>query len=331
MKRCTRCVMPEVDGHITFDEKGVCNICNNFDDSKIDVVEQLESGGREELMKRINRFRGDANAKYDCAVGVSGGKDSIMTLYIAKKELNLNPLAIFIDNGYSLSEMYHNIQSATDKLGVDMIVYKVNKPKEIFKYLLKTKKPVYYCRVCHALIDVAVREVADKYDIKLLLGGYTKGQEFAKSEELFWVFNESDKNVHEELSKSPELRDTLDIVDNLALYLYENYSHIGQVNPFQYLDYEKDKIIDFLKKELDFKSPTNSWPKDSTNCTFNFVSQHLAVKHWGYSQHETEESTLIRKNEYTREKALEIVETPIPMETMEEALSKLGLKYEDII
>lgn len=331
MKRCTRCIMPEVEGHVSFDDNGVCNVCNNFDDLKVGVVENKQHGGHEELMKKIERYRGDIDSKYDCAVGVSGGKDSMMTLYIAKKELGLNPLAIFIDNGFSLDEMYHNIKSATDLLGVDLIVYKVNAAKDIFKYLLQTKKPVYYCRVCHALIDVYVREVASKYNIKLLLGGYTKGQEFAKSEELFWIFDESDKNVHNELSKSPELRDTLNILDNLAIYLYENYSHIGQVNPFQYMDYDKEKILQFLIKEMNFKSPNDSWPKGSTNCSFNFVSQHLAVKHWGYSQHETEESTLIRNNEISREKALEIIETPILMEKVEEELAKLGLKYEDVV
>lgn len=76
------------------------------------------------------------------------------------------------------------------------MIYKVNRFKEIFKYLLEKKKPVYYCRVCHALLDVYVREVADRYNIKLLMGGYTKGQEFAKSEELFWIFNESDDHAN---------------------------------------------------------------------------------------------------------------------------------------
>jgi 3'-phosphoadenosine 5'-phosphosulfate sulfotransferase (PAPS reductase)/FAD synthetase len=321
--------MPEVEGHIQLDEKGICNICNNF--QQAETNNDIQNNSYEDLIKKINRFKGDETAKYDCAVGVSGGKDSIMTLHIAKKELNLNPLAIFIDNGFSLDEMYHNIQSATDKLGVDLVVYKANKFKEVFKFLLEMKKPVYYCRVCHALLDIYVREVADKHNIRLLLGGYTKGQEFAKSEELFWIFNESDNNVHNELLKSPQLRDTLSILDNLALYLYENYSHIGQVNPFQYIDYEKDKIIEFLTKEMDFKTPNNSWPKDSTNCAFNFVSQHLAQKYWGYSQHETEESTLIRRNEITRERALGIIETPISMERIEEVLGKIDLKYEDII
>lgn len=46
-------------------------------------------------MKKINRSIGNDKERYDCAIGVSGAKDSIMTLYIAKKELKLNPLAIF--------------------------------------------------------------------------------------------------------------------------------------------------------------------------------------------------------------------------------------------
>ncbi|PKM94862.1 MAG: phosphoadenosine phosphosulfate reductase [Firmicutes bacterium HGW-Firmicutes-1] len=331
MKRCIKCVMPQVEGHVAFDEGGVCNVCNRFDETKILSKEEKQVGGYEDLIKKINKHKGDGRGKYDCAVGVSGGKDSIMALYIAKNELNLNPLAIFIDNGFSLDEMFHNIKSATDILGIDLVIYKVNKFKEIFKYLLVKKKEVYYCRVCHALLDVYVREVADRYHIKMLIGGYTKGQEFAKSEELFWIFNESDENANSEIEKSPGLKDTLDILNNLALYLYENYSHIAQVNPFQYIDYNEGNILEFLTEKLDFKRPSNSWPKDSTNCSFNFLSQHLAMKYWGYSQHETEVSTLVRKKELTRERALDIIETPIPMEILEEVLQKLDLKYEDII
>jgi hypothetical protein len=176
-----------------------------------------------------------------------------------------------------------------------------------------------------------VREVADRYNIKLLIGGYTKGQEFAKSEELFWIFNESDDHANSLIEASPELRDTLDILNNLALYLYEHYSHIGQVNPFQYIDYQESNILDFLTKHLNFKVPKKSWPKDSTNCLFNFLSQHLAMKYWGYSQHETELSTLVRKKELSRERALDIANTPIPMDIIEEVLNQLDLNYADII
>lgn len=31
VQRCTRCVMDTTDSQITFDEKGICDYCRNFD------------------------------------------------------------------------------------------------------------------------------------------------------------------------------------------------------------------------------------------------------------------------------------------------------------
>ncbi len=77
------------------------------------------------------------NSKYNCVVSVSGGKDSIMTLYVAKKILNLNVLAIFIDNGFALPEMYDNLNNATDILNVDMMIFKTSDMIDIFKKMYR--------------------------------------------------------------------------------------------------------------------------------------------------------------------------------------------------
>jgi hypothetical protein len=330
MIRCDKCIMPEVNPHVVLDEKGVCNICNQQRDMQQDKTSSQEQNF-DMLKSKIEKMKLKSTGKYDCAVGLSGGKDSTMTLYLAKKELGLNPLAIFIDNGFALEEMYHNIQNVTSKLGVDLIVYKPSEIKRFLIYLLKSKKPIYYCRPCHELLDVYVRDIASRHGINLILGGYTKGQEYVKNTELYWLFDISDKSIHDELSKVPEFKDILYILDNHALYLYEKFESMTQINPFQYMKYDDESIIRFLTREFNVRFPKNSWPADSTNCFFNYVSQHLAVKNFGYSQHETELSTLIRKGELSRDRALHIISAPIPMEYIEEALSKLGLRYEDVV
>jgi tRNA(Ile)-lysidine synthase TilS/MesJ len=328
-KRCLNCILPAVNDRVILDDKGICNICNTR--KKVSENNTFYGDwGPEKLKSDIDKYK-TKDGKYDCIIGVSGGKDSLMTLYIAKKELGLNPLAVFIDNGFGLDEMYENIHNATNTLDVDLIVYRTNELKEIFKTLLITKKPIYYCRICHELIDVYLREIATKFGIQLLLGGYTKGQEYARSDELFWIYNISDKNTIQELSKNQKYSHIIEILSNHAMFLYENYDHIVQINPFLYMDYEEEKIIEFLKREMKFKVPKDSWPKDSTNCLFNFVSQHLARKNFGYSQHEAELSTLVREGELTRQRALDIIETPLPQESVDKALSIVGLEYKEII
>ena len=47
LKRCTKCILPETMPFIEFDEKGVCNYCNNY---KI----RNQPKPRENLIKNLN-------------------------------------------------------------------------------------------------------------------------------------------------------------------------------------------------------------------------------------------------------------------------------------
>jgi tRNA(Ile)-lysidine synthase TilS/MesJ len=38
--------------------------------------------------------------KFDCVLGISGGRDSIYTLYLAKKIWGLNPIAVHFNDGF---------------------------------------------------------------------------------------------------------------------------------------------------------------------------------------------------------------------------------------
>lgn len=72
-----------------------------------------------DLKKLLKECTSIKNSKYDCAVSISGGKDSLMVLYIAKKILNLNPLGICIDNGFIREEeLVNNIKNAADVLEI---------------------------------------------------------------------------------------------------------------------------------------------------------------------------------------------------------------------
>lgn len=328
--RCNKCVMPEVIGHIELDERCICNCCYE-DINTCHIEEQEITYGIDVLKEIIKQNLTGREGKYDCMVAVSGGKDSIMCLYIAKVVLGLKPLAVFIDNGFGVPEMLHNIHNTVEKLDIDFISFRTNELRNIFKELLLTKKPIYYCRICHEMIDIYLREIAQQYNINLLIGGYTKGQGYARTSELYWIYDESDKNTIETLIQNPKYERIAEILDNHAMYLYENFDSINQINPFEYMPYDEEGIIKFLQEEFDFKLPSKSWPKDSTNCLFNFVSQYLAEKNFGYSQHEVEISTLIRNGEMKRERGLEIIETPISEEILEEVLAKIGLTVADII
>ena len=78
MKRCTRCVLPENYPRIGFSEAGVCNYCLTH--------RKWEYKEKEELDKFLEPFR-NKGERYDCIVGISGGRDSSYALYYLVTDL----------------------------------------------------------------------------------------------------------------------------------------------------------------------------------------------------------------------------------------------------
>ena len=323
--------MPETPGHVVLDDEGVCNICKRrceLVSQRTDFASSDEEQRLNLLKKKVNRFRTEGPS--DCVCSVSGGKDSIMTLYLAKNVLGLRPLAVMIDSGFALPEMPENLAHATDVLGVDSMIFKTSDIQDLFRLFLKSKKRVYYCRLCHAILDWNIHEIAQRFGVKLILGGYTKGQQYIKSNELFWIYEVSDRNVVEVLADYPQYRELSDLVKNQTAFFHRRYPEIAQISPFKYVRWDEDEIVDLLTRELGFKRSARSWPVNSSNCLFNHVAQYLVEKDFGYAQHEVELSELVRDGEMTRQRALQICSSPILQDAIGESLEKLGLTIQDL-
>jgi hypothetical protein len=322
--------MPEVDGHIQLDADGLCNLCAKH--------RQAETGqfpaaaeGMPELLKIIEGVKGKSSGAYDGLVALSGGKDSTMSLHIAVKQLGLKPLAVFVDNGFCVEAMYRNVKNATDSLGVDLVTFKPRLIKDLFRHLLKTGSRVYFCRICNALIDYYIRTTALQHGIGLIISGHTKGQEFLKGTELFWIYRASDAALLEAIKDMPEFSLVAEMFASLTMYFHRSFGSLTLLSPFHYLDYEESDILATITHDLSYGLPEISWPAGSTNCLFNFVCQKLALEWFGYSQHEAEISTLVRRGEMTRQRALEIIETPITRNDIALALDCIGLAPADIV
>ena len=81
MKRCINCNLPETHETISFDDKGICNICNNYKLKRSKIDWSLR---KKDLDKLIQDHKGKLD--YDCIVPFSGGKDSTWTVYYLVKE-----------------------------------------------------------------------------------------------------------------------------------------------------------------------------------------------------------------------------------------------------
>ena len=122
---CTRCVLDtDDDPFISFNRKGVCNYCIEYDDLMKTLPPKEERNA--ELQKIIQQIKSDGkDNKYDCLLGVSGGTDSSYLAYLCK-QYGLRPLVVHFDNGWNSELAVNNIHRILEALKFDMITYVVN-------------------------------------------------------------------------------------------------------------------------------------------------------------------------------------------------------------
>ena len=81
LKYCKKCLMPNTRPNIKFNDDGTCSACINFEKQKTTDWDKRWM----ELEKICDRYRGNTENDYDCAIAVSGGKDSHFQTYIIKE------------------------------------------------------------------------------------------------------------------------------------------------------------------------------------------------------------------------------------------------------
>lgn len=140
---CSNCVMDSSDPTIIFDDKGVCDYCNNYYD-KILPNWRTDERGRSSIMKVVEKIKADgARKEYDCIIGISGGLDSSYLAHIAVKEFGLRPLFFHVDAGWNSDVSTHNIQKLIDGLRVDLYTEVVNweEMKDLQRAFIKSQVP----------------------------------------------------------------------------------------------------------------------------------------------------------------------------------------------
>ena len=104
---------------IRFDALGTCSFCAVHD--RMDAAFPLGEAGQRAVqrlaaaMRRAGRHR-----RYDCVVGVSGGRDSTYTLWYCVTQLRLRPLAVHFNDGFGNPVAGENMVRTCQRLGVEL-------------------------------------------------------------------------------------------------------------------------------------------------------------------------------------------------------------------
>ncbi len=175
MKYCTRCVMPDTRPGITFNEEGVCSACQAYDNRKnINWEERFE-----EFKKLCDKYRGMNGDGYDCAIAVSGGKDSHFQVHLMKNVMHMNPILFSVEDNFPMTEAgKHNIANISEEFGCNIISLKPDRKaqKKLMRYMFeKYGKPTWYI---DRLIYTYPLHMALKFNTPLLIYGENVSYEY---------------------------------------------------------------------------------------------------------------------------------------------------------
>ena len=168
MKYCKKCIMPDTRPGIKFNEEGICTGCINYEKRKeINYKVRFE-----ELKELCNQYRGMNGTGYDCAIAVSGGKDSHYQVYVMKELMNMNPILFSVEDNFTMTEAgKHNLKNISEEFGCDIISMKPNiklQKKITRKIFEKYGKPTW---LIDRLIYTYPLRMAMKFNTPLLVYG----------------------------------------------------------------------------------------------------------------------------------------------------------------
>jgi len=173
--------MPDTRPGITFDENGVCCACNHYDArDSVDWDERFN-----ELRELCDRYRGsNGPGGYDCAIAVSGGKDSHFQVYIMKEVMGMNPILFTVEDNFPMTQAgIHNLKNISEAFGCTIISCKPNiRAQKILmrKLFEKYGKPTW---LIDRLIYTFPLHMAVKFNTPLLVYGENVAYEYGGADD----------------------------------------------------------------------------------------------------------------------------------------------------
>ena len=170
MKIWKECIQPDTRPGVYFDKNGICGACLWEKEKKeIDWEER-----KQELQLISQHAKSKKNGIYDCAIGVSGGKDSTVQAIIARDRLGLNCLLVNCQPDNITEIGKQNIENLKN-LGFDVITIRPNPKvmKKLVKYdFLKNLNPV---KATEFPLYSSTYIIAEKFQIPLIIQGENPG------------------------------------------------------------------------------------------------------------------------------------------------------------
>lgn len=346
VKRCVECILPGTYPGIEFDERGVCSYCREAVRNR---SLEKEKKSKADLDKIILAHKA-RNAKYDAIVGLSGGKDSTYVAYYLKKEYDLKILGFNYDIGYRSRYAVRNLETAADKLDMDLVTIRPKKSflQRLFTHFFKHRGE--FCSVCNNLGYLIGASFVRSQKLSLgfsalAVGGWSKQYEFQQSvsvTSMRYFFENLTDELFQDLLAQP-------FIDSEVVMRFkglhdprqaqigsEGHKQLGEyaMNFIQlpdYIEWNIREIPRILTQELGWTHPEDMH-ESHFDCLLFPIKEYLKFRKYGLSQETIKNSVLIReglmgRDEALKRSAMEQRDEPAVLETF---LQELGLSRDEI-
>jgi N-acetyl sugar amidotransferase len=327
-KRCTTCIIDTTVPGVIFDENGRCNFCLLHENMEKEYPTGNE--GAKRLREIAARIKNDGTGgKYDCIVGVSGGRDSSFTLYYTKKVLGLRPLAVHFNDGFGNPLAGENMVKVCHVLGVDIrtITSDWRQSKDLKIAFLKAStmdlEEGTDIGIATSLYSIAVRE-----NLKYIIVGQSFRTEGIAP--LSWNYLDGKylKAVHKQFGTIP-LKKWSPVHPGFNLGLKEiiYYVFIRDIKTIPilyYVDYNREEATKKIEKEFNWKNPGAHYFDDLYQSLMTYVYR---VK-FKVDRRLFNYSAMVRSGQMSRKKALQQIKTHYSIEDrkiIDLCIKRLGL------
>lgn len=329
---CKCCVMDTTDDFISFDEKGVCNRCNEYNKRILPDWKHGE-GHEKELANLINDIKRKGSGKdYDCILGLSGGLDSSYMLHLAVKEWGLRPFVFHIDAGWNLPVAEENIKRMTDKLGIDLHIEKMDwdEMREMQLAWFRTGLENLDSPQDHAFIALIDR-YSRKLGIKYIMNGYNISTEIVANPES-WAKDGGPTG------DSTFMKDVIRKYCNKPIkkYTFTNgFKHkffipyvlgVKTIKPLNLVPVTKEKMLNTLIDEYGY---VPYGQKHFEDLLTKFLEGWWVPTRFGHDIRRAQLSSLVITGQMNRDEALKILdEPPLSEEESKELFSEVARRLE---
>ncbi len=315
MKYCKKCTMPDTRPGITFDAEGVCSACRHYESrSKVDWDARWK-----EFEALCDKYRGcNGPGGYDCAVAVSGGKDSHFQVYILKEVMKMNPILFSVEDNFPMTEAgKHNLKNISEEFGCTIISCKPNikAQKTLMRaFFEKYGKPTWYV---DRLIYTFPLHMALKFNTPLLCYGENVSFEYGGNadEETYSARGQIENGVAVGFPEE-ELLSYGVSANDLALTKAPTAEELARLDPFYmsyFLPWNSYKNYQ-LAKSRGFHDLTHEWDRrhhvenfDQIDSRAYLVHSWLKYPKFGHAAATDYTARYIRYGLMTREEAIPLI------------------------